>query len=258
MLAAAGPAQADEFFLVRDENPLIRSFYLPLPSDSRLADGVNLAATLAISNTLNVESRTGENLFVDGESDALRLTFENSLYQSWRYRITLPIIHDSGGFLDSAIDHYHRWFGFNPGFRPDYPHGQIIYAYSGKGEIELTHSGTSIGDISGELGWFAIDGADSRRLPVPWRNSPATAHGTARSGLITHCAGRPGNWLRSLELPSRSAMSCLQATRIAHLCSDDLPRRVRWDRDGRCARNSTVKLAGSKTAPHDFWAPVCN
>ena len=44
-------ARADEFFQVRDENPLIRGFYLPLPTDGRLTDGADLSATLSISNT---------------------------------------------------------------------------------------------------------------------------------------------------------------------------------------------------------------
>src|ERR1700735_3089810 len=72
---ACNPARADEFFLVRDENPLIRGFYLPLPSDSRLTDGADLSATLSISNTLNVENRGQESLLVDGESHTLRLAY---------------------------------------------------------------------------------------------------------------------------------------------------------------------------------------
>src|ERR1700722_5537256 len=79
----SSPAPADEFFPVRDENPLIRGFYLPLPSDSRLTDGADFAATLSISNTLNVENRPPETLLVDGESHTLRLTYSNALYQSW-------------------------------------------------------------------------------------------------------------------------------------------------------------------------------
>jgi hypothetical protein len=206
ILAAAGPSHADEFFQVRDENPLIRGFYLPLPSDSRLTDGVNLSATLSISNTLNVESRTGENLLVDGESDALRLTFEDALFQSWRYRFTLPIIRDSGGFLDSAIDGYHRWFGFNPGSRPYYPHGQLIYSYSGRGNIDLSHSGTSVGDISGELGWYPID--DAHRTLSLWGGLEAptgsvaklTSDGAWDGAAWAHYALRWPKWQLAAEL----------------------------------------------------------
>jgi hypothetical protein len=205
-MAAAGAAHADEFFLVRDENPLIRGFYLPLPSDSRLSDGMDLSATLAISNTLNVENRGGENLLVDGESDALRLTFGDSFGQSWRYRFTVPVIHDSGGFLDSAIDHYHHWFGFNPGYRPDYPHGQIDYSYSGRGDIDLTHSGTSIGDVSGELGWFPID--DAHRTLSVWGGleaptgsvSKLTGDGAWDGAVWVHGALRWPRWQLAAEL----------------------------------------------------------
>lgn len=206
MLAAAVPAHADEFFQVRDENPLIRGFYLPLPSDSRLSDGANFSATLSLSNTLNVESRTGENLLVDGESHVLRLTFDDSLYESWRYRFTLPVINDSGGFLDAAIDTYHRWFGFNPGYRPDYPHGQLIYSYSGRGNIDLTHSGTSLGDISGELGWFALD--DAHRTLSFWSGLEAptgsvsrlTGDGAWDGALWAHYGVRWPTWQLAAEL----------------------------------------------------------
>jgi hypothetical protein len=79
LIAGSRPAAADEFFLVRDENPLIRGFYLPLPSDGRLTDGADLSATLSISNTLNVENRPQESLLVDGESHTLRLSYGDAL-----------------------------------------------------------------------------------------------------------------------------------------------------------------------------------
>jgi hypothetical protein len=163
---APGKPRADEFFLVRDENPLIRGFYLPLPSDSRLTDGPGMSATLAISNTLNVESRPQESLLVDGESDVLTLTYEDSVGQSWRYRFTAPLIHDSGGFLDSAISSWHRLFGFPQGFRPFYPKNEIVYAYSGHGNVDITQSQSGIGDISGEMGWYPID--DAHRTVSFW------------------------------------------------------------------------------------------
>jgi hypothetical protein len=161
-----GLVHAAEFFALREENPLIRGFYLPLPSDSRLADGQSFSATLSISNTLNVENRPQESLLIDGESDKLELNYDNSLWQSWRYRLSLPIFHDSGGFLDSAIDHWHRWFGFNQGNRPFYPKNEIVYAYSGLANVDITRPQTGIGDISGELGWYAID--DAQRTVSLW------------------------------------------------------------------------------------------
>jgi hypothetical protein len=203
---ASGSARADEFFLVRDENPLIRSFYLPLPSDGRLTDGADLSATLSISNTLNVENRPQESLLVDGESDALRLTYEDALYQSWRFRFTVPIIHDSGGFLDSAIDHWHRWFGFNPGNRPFYPQNEIVYSYTGKGSVDLTQPQTSVGDISGELGWYPVD--DAHRTLSLWGGLEAptgsvaklTGDGAWDGAAWAHGALRWPQWQLAAEL----------------------------------------------------------
>jgi len=206
LLMAPGMACADEFFLVRDENPLIRGFYLPLPSDSRLTDGQNLSATLSITNTLNVENRPQESLLVDGESDVLRLTYENSLFRSWRYRFTVPIIHDSGGFLDSAIDHWHRWFGFNPGNRPFYPRNEIVYSYSGRGHVDITQPQTGSGDLSGELGWFAVD--DAPRTVSFWGGLKAptgsaaklTGDGAWDGAVWAHGALRWPKWQLAAEL----------------------------------------------------------
>jgi len=97
---------------VRDENPLIRGFYLPLPSDSRSTDGQSLSATLSLTNTLNVESRPHESVFVDARGRPAP-DYENTLWQSWRYRFTVPIIHYSGGFL-TPLD---RWHGGSASIR---------------------------------------------------------------------------------------------------------------------------------------------
>jgi hypothetical protein len=203
---APGLVRADEFFPVRDENPLIRSFYLPLPSDSRLSDGQSLSATLSISNTLNVENRPRESLLVDGESDTLRLSYDNSLYQSWRYRFTLPVIHDSGGILDHLIDSWHSAFGLPRGSRPFYPKNQIDYSYSGRGNVDIQHSQTSTGDISGELGWYPID--DAHRTMSLWGGlsaptgsvSKLTGDGAWDAAVWAHGALRRPQWSLAAEL----------------------------------------------------------
>jgi Protein of unknown function (DUF3187) len=204
---ACNLARADEFFQVRDENPLIRGFYLPLPSDGRLTDGADLSATLSITNTLNVENRGQESLLVDGESHTLRLSYEDALYQSWRFRFTVPIINDSGGFLDSTIDHWHHWFGFNPGNRPFYPQNQLVYSYSGKGSsVDLTQPHTSIGDISGELGFYPID--DAHRTISLWGGLEAptgsvadlTGDGAWDGAFWAHGAWRWPKWQLAAEL----------------------------------------------------------
>jgi hypothetical protein len=106
-VVGASPLRAEEFFPTRDENPLLRGFYRPLASDTRADAGAVLAATFSIMNTLESEKRSTQQLLVDGESDTLRLSYEDSITHDWRYRVTVPVIRDSGGFLDSSIASWH-------------------------------------------------------------------------------------------------------------------------------------------------------
>jgi len=177
LLHAAGSG-AEEFFPIRDENPLLRGFYLPLASDARSNDPVMLTAALTISNTINVESRGDENLFVDGESDTLRISYGDVLAAGWRYRFTVPLIRDGGGFLDTTIDTWHQLFGLPRGERPYYPKNQLDYFYSGNGQIHLDHSQTSFGNTATEAGWFAAD--DDARTVSLWGGLEAPTGSTAK------------------------------------------------------------------------------
>lgn len=200
------PAHAEEFFATRDQNPLLRGFYLPLPSDAQAGAAVTLSATLLVSNTLNVERTAHENLFVDGESTALDLSYENALLRHWRYRLSVPIVHDSGGVLDSVIDTWHEMLGFSRGFRPFYPKRQIDYAYSGQGNINLDHAQTSVGDIAADVGWYAME--DAHRTVSIWGGLKAptgsvsglTSDGAWDGALWAHGALRGQKWRLAAEL----------------------------------------------------------
>jgi hypothetical protein len=206
LVTGSGQLRAEEFFAFRDQNPLLRGFYLPLPSDTRQGSGAALSATLLVSNTLNVERNSHESLLVDGESDALDLTYENALAQSWRYRFSVPIIHDSGGILDSAVDSWHQLFGFDRGNRPFYPKRQIDYFYSGQGKAVLNHPQTSVGDIAADIGWYAVD--DARRSLSIWGGLKAptgsvadlTSDGAWDGALWAHTAVRWAKWQLGAEL----------------------------------------------------------
>jgi hypothetical protein len=200
------PLRAEEFFATRDQNPLLRGFYLPLPSDTPQNAGATISATLLVSNTLNVESNSHEKLLVDGESDAYDFTYEHALGPDWRYRFTVPVIHDSGGILDSVIDGWHELFGFSRGNRPFYPKRLIDYYYSGEGRVSLDHPQTSVGDIAADLGWYAVD--DPRRTVSIWGGLKAptgsvadlTSDGAWDSALWAHAAMRWPKWQFASEV----------------------------------------------------------
>lgn len=209
-LVLAGPAsRADEFFPTRDENPLLRGFYLPLPSDARRDAAPTFTAAFTISNTVNAQRRAAESLLVDGESDTLRLTLDGVATSGWRYRLTVPVIRDSGGFLDGVIDSWHQLFGLPRGERPFYPKRQIDYAYvrGGVGAItvRLDRPQTSLGDVAAEAGWFAVD--DEARTLSFWGGVEAPTGSTSRltgdgawdTALWVHLARRYPGWQLGAE-----------------------------------------------------------
>lgn len=202
----AAAVHSEDFFPTRDENPLLRGFYRPLASDTPLAAGAVVGATLSIMNTLETERRANQQLLVDGESDTLRLTYDNQLGAAWRYRLTLPVVHDSGGFLDPAIDSWHRWLGLDPGSRPYYPSGRIIYSYVGRNTVLAQGTHTSVGDTSAEAGWYALD--DARHTLSIWGGLEAptgstrhlTGDGAWDGALWAHAARRWPSWHVAAEL----------------------------------------------------------
>ena len=205
-VVGASPLRAEEFFPTRDENPLLRGFYRPLASDTRADAGAVLAATFSIMNTLESERRSTQQLLVDGESDTLRLSYEDSITHDWRYRVTVPVIRDSGGFLDSSIASWHRYFGLNRGSRPYYPKNQLVYFYSGGTRVDMQESRTSIGDVSAEAGWYAADSA-TRTISL-WGGLEAptgsklrlTGDGAWDAALWAHAARRWPGWRVAAEL----------------------------------------------------------
>ncbi len=206
VLCVPGLAAADEFFAVRDENPLVRGYYLPMPSDARADSPSNLSVTLSIMNTVNVDERGSEQYLIDGEAVSLRITYEHPLTEAIHYRLTLPIIRDSGGFLDGIIDDWHRWFGFSRGYRPYYPKNQLDYHYSGLSTINLTHNETSIVGLAGDLGYYAYEG--DRQTVSLWSGLQAptgsvadlTGDGAWDGAAWVHYAWRGARWQVGGEL----------------------------------------------------------
>ena len=198
-------AFAEDFFAVRNQNALLRGFYVPLPIDTALAAPTAVSATWLVTNTINVERRPHERLLVDGESSVVDLSVDHALAPSWRYRLSLPIIHDGGGALDSTIDGWHRAFGLSRSFRPYYPKNQFRYFYDGKSSFDVSRPGTTMGDVAADFGWYALD--DGHRVFSLWGGFKAptgSLAGLASDGawdgaLWVHAAIGGGGWNMGLE-----------------------------------------------------------
>lgn len=175
--AAAPAARAGDWLAVKNENPLLRGLYLPMPVVSRLGDPAAAAAALGIANTTNIQAHGSERLLMDGEAAVLHLSYDTRVAERWRMRLSLPLVEDSAGRLDSIIDRWHGWFSLPRGSRRFRPRNQLDYDYQGVSRLSLTRAHTGIGDAAVEAGWYAVE--DARRELAFWGGLEAPT-GSAR------------------------------------------------------------------------------
>lgn len=135
-----------------DLNPLVIIYGLPLASPARLPtqDQSFFSASLNTSNTINVEDNASENIFIDGETNELNLSYLFSFNESTRLRIRVPFISHNAGSLDSFIDDFHDTFGFPEGERGNYPNDQFLFSYSKDGTelLRVENANSGVGDIN--------------------------------------------------------------------------------------------------------------
>lgn len=167
LVCIGSPAGADGAspFYTRDQNPLVMIYGLPGATPAKIiAPGEHrFTSSLNMSNTINAERRDNESLFVDAESYQLNLVYDLGLNRNWMFRLQLPFIRHSAGFMDSHIDDYHDLLGLPEDVRPFYPIDRIDIRYTADGseQLLLQRSSGGIGDLSLQLAWQASTGPDA-------------------------------------------------------------------------------------------------
>jgi len=146
-------------FLTRDNSPFSLIFGLPLASSAKLleTDQSRWTSSFNISNTINLQSNTNENLFVDVETWNVNFLYDYGLKENWMLRVQLPYLIHSGGFLDSAIEKYHSTLGLPEDIRPNFPRDQIDISLNQNGQnfIDTNSQQSALGDISVQMAWQA-------------------------------------------------------------------------------------------------------
>lgn len=180
LLTLASHASAHEPLASRDQNPLIRGLYLPVPSDDAPADGSLIQRfVLTLSNTTTLETEGGESLHVDGESLELRWLLAWRPVERVRLRFTVPVVHYGGGTLDHAVDEWHDLLGLSDGARAQVPSDDFTYRYAmATGAVQMTDSGAALGDSALEAGWLLTE-STRRRLSL-WVGMEAPTGDEAR------------------------------------------------------------------------------
>ncbi len=138
-------------FETRDQNVFNLIHGQALPTSARLNKKTQglWSTSLIITNTLNIESDNNENITLDYESYRFNFSYQYGFFDNWNLKLDIPIMHQRGGFFDSAIDKYHSFLSLPRGNRPFVKNNQYEINYQNQNAlfIELNESSTALGDI---------------------------------------------------------------------------------------------------------------
>ncbi len=138
-------------FETRDQNILNLIHGQALPTNAHLNGKAQKqwSTGLIITNALNIESNSNESIYLDYEAYRFNFSYQYGLNDNWSLKLDIPLIYQTGGFLDSAIDDWHNFFGLPRANRPLIEDNQYSVNYQNKNSplFDLNKSSATLGDI---------------------------------------------------------------------------------------------------------------
>lgn len=170
----------------QSQNPVLLGFLaMPLESPQTLAPNrYDVSFQTTFSNIFEYDQTGQTQTYLDMEIWRLALNFGYGLTKSLDVNITLPLISQSGGFLDGFIQGYHKAFGFPNGGRDRVNNGGFQYRIEQNGTtlMNLSQTGFALSDLSVRLKWLI-----SKHIKIPFKLSLASyvklPTGKSSSGL---------------------------------------------------------------------------
>jgi len=138
-------------FETRDQNLFNLIHGQALPTNARLLKKSRgrWSNSLTITNTLNIDSNSSEDIYLDYESYRFNFSYQYGLDNNWNLKLDVPLVHQGGGVFDSAIDSWHEFWNMQRGNRPFVEHNQydVRYDYLSQTPVDLNEASTTLGDI---------------------------------------------------------------------------------------------------------------
>jgi hypothetical protein len=134
-----------------DQSPLVQIYGLPAPGRAKLlASGENeVRVALDLANNFAHDSSDREAVFLDGETLRTTFSFARGFAGRFEAGVELPVVYQSGGFLDGFIEGWHEFFGLNNGTRASNPKDRLFFHYAkdGTNRLNFTKESGGIGDL---------------------------------------------------------------------------------------------------------------
>ena len=144
--------ELNEPFSITNQNPFVRIFGLPRHRSSEVLSAGEAESKIGYSVSSNYEfdiSASRDLVAIDGETETWTLSYRRGLGNGWEAGVVMPLIKQSGGYLDRTIIKWHDWFGMPQGGRDQGPIDALNYRLNVGGINRLTLSETvsGIGDV---------------------------------------------------------------------------------------------------------------
>ena len=145
--------ELNEPFSITNQNPFVRIFGLPRHRSSEVLSVGESESKIGYSVSSNYEfdERGSENFIaIDGETETFTLSYRRGLGNGWEAGIVLPLIKQSGGYLDRTIIKWHDWFGMPQGGRDQGPIDELNYRLDigGINRFSLSERASGLGDVA--------------------------------------------------------------------------------------------------------------
>jgi Protein of unknown function (DUF3187) len=205
-------SQSDDYhpFETRDQNLFNLIHGQALPTNARLnkKEQSLWSSSLVITNTINIEKNNAESIYLDYETYRFNLSYQYGLNENWNLKLDVPLIHQSGGIFDSAIEKWHKFFGLPRGQRPlvDQNQYDVQYDYQSQSLVNLDETSTTLGDIQIAAARSLVENQNttmslwtSIKLPTGDKNKLSGSGATDFSAWLAMNQRLSQNWLLNLN-----------------------------------------------------------
>ena len=152
--------QAAQPFHTRNLSPPLAIF--GLPTWEAVTDTSVFTMQTAVANHYRFSQSNGDTLILDGETLRIGMFYSQPLGERWSISAAVPLVQQSGGFLDDAVDAWHSAFNMPDGGRNGRPEDELRFqmATGAAPFFMLDDDERGIGDL--QIGFARRFGADEK------------------------------------------------------------------------------------------------
>lgn len=132
----------------RDQNPLIQGYLIPAVPLASIEGKWSFANALYLTNTYQKDENSSQLLVIDVENTRYDFQAAYAL-NHWNLGLTVSLIDNQAGHLDTLIEDWHDFFGLPQGGRDqvDNDRLQLLYQQNGEDIINSQNTSSGLADI---------------------------------------------------------------------------------------------------------------